>query len=579
LAQPTPGETIEDQISRVLDLGSFRVDFVKVSPNEIQFIAPASPRTRINNIERMFVSKDSTHDIKVQVVNDNRDKMTFDIALQRNLGVGRNIGIALYANERFVEEIVVADNDEINRPFKDKTFKIEIIGEVDSTISWNSPTNLGSLNPNFISTLNVNATTTVPNANLIYTLVGGRLPPGLELAYDGEIIGKVRQFPNGNLPGLTSIDGGNFVFDNNSTTLDRSYKFTVNARDRFGLSAIDKEFVIDITDPEDKLYSNLSFLPMLKPEQRISFRNFMSNPDVFPSDSIYRPNDPEFGLQKQIKILAYSGIETQTAAQFVAAVSQNHRRKRFHIGDVKSAVAKNPGTDDVLYEVVYVELVDPQNPTVGTTRQSFITDNTNSITVDSIQYETKEDQFRTDAGVPTLTVEGVDFNDEVLYFLTRDGINLTILPSESGIVTRNGTVIDVVDETDSAPFKYRPKGDTIKADNTAVKVSNPNDSVKYISNIDNMRARLRELGISERGFLPLWMRTAQQRGIQELGYVPAIPLCYCKPGTSQEILLNIKNSGFDFKLLDIEVDRYTIDSTTNNSEDQYIAFANYQYNV
>ena len=58
-----------------------------------------------------------------------------------------------------------------------------------------------------------------------------------------------------------------------------------------------------------------------------------------------------------------------------------------------------------------------------------------------------------------------------------------------------------------------------------------------------MRARLRDLGISERGFLPLWMRTAQQRGIQELGYVPAIPLCYCKPGTSQEILLNIKNSG------------------------------------
>ena len=572
------GESFEDQLVRVFNYNGFVTEIISVTPNKIRFVAPLSSISRASGIKNVFSTKDSTHDLKFTLINDSRDRVTFDVSLQRNLVSGFNIGLALYYTEGFVEEIVVSDTD-FNAPFKDKTFTLQVIGEVDSTITWNSPSELGSLNPNFISVLNVSASTTVSNSNLLYRLTGGRLPPGLELSYDGEIIGKIRQFATGDLIGLTSIDGGNLVLDNNTTTIDRDYVFTVEARDRYGFSASEKEFTIKINDPENKLYSNLNFVPMLKPEQRLLFRNFISNPDIFPSELIYRPNDPSFGLQKQIKILAYAGIETQSAAQFVAAVSQNHKRKRFNIGAIKTAVAKEPGTNEVLYEVVYIDLIDPTKPLSGQTNKSFITKNTNSITVDSIQYETKEDQFKTDAGVPTLKVGGIEFVDEQFFFLTRDGEEISVLPGEAGIVTRNGTIIDVVEESDSAPFKFRPKGDTIKTDNTAVKISNPNDTIKYISNIDNMRSRLRDLGTTERGFLPLWMRTAQESGIQELGYVLSIPLCYCKPGTAGQVALNIKNNGFDFKVLDIEVDRYVIDSTTGNSEDQYIAFANYQYNI
>ena len=52
------------------------------------------------------------------------------------------------------------------------------------------------------------------------------------------------------------------------------------------------------------------------------------------------------------------------------------------------------------------------------------------------------------------------------------------------------------------------------------------------------------------------------------------PLCYCKPGTADDILLNIKNRNFDFKQIDFVIDRYIIDSVTGYSADKYIVFKN-----
>ena len=74
------------------------------------------------------------------------------------------------------------------------------------------------------------------------------------------------------------------------------------------------------------------------------------------------------------------------------------------------------------------------------------------------------------------------------------------------------------------------------------------------------------------------MRTAQA-GYQELDYVTAIPIVYCKPGLGDEILLRIKNSNFDFKNLDFDIDRYIVQRTDGNNKEQYILFANYQFNV
>jgi hypothetical protein len=77
----------------------------------------------------------------------------------------------------------------------------------------------------------------------------------------------------------------------------------------------------------------------------------------------------------------------------------------------------------------------------------------------------------------------------------------------------------------------------------------------------------------------LWMRTPQENNIEALGYIPAVVLAYCKPGTGESLLLNVKNSNFDFTQINFDVDRYILDSSKGNSNEQYILFANYDFNV
>ena len=68
-----------------------------------------------------------------------------------------------------------------------------------------------------------------------------------------------------------------------------------------------------------------------------------------------------------------------------------------------------------------------------------------------------------------------------------------------------------------------------------------------------MRNQIATLGLTERDFLPLWMRSAQEASVQELGYVTALPLCYTKPGYSDDILLRIQNSNFNFKQINFDI--------------------------
>ena len=149
-----------------------------------------------------------------------------------------------------------------------RTFTIRVIGEVDSVIAWQTPSNLGTINANFVSTLRVQATSTVTDAVVLYTIDSGTLPPGLTLDLDGEIVGKVNQYadPVTGAKGLTTFNsnqilnptssGNSTTFDGGTTTVDKVYRVTVRARDQFGYSATTRTFVITIDTPNQLVYSN-----------------------------------------------------------------------------------------------------------------------------------------------------------------------------------------------------------------------------------------------------------------------------------------------------------------------------------
>jgi hypothetical protein len=521
--------------------------------------------------------------------------------------------------------------------YSDKTFTVRLLGEFDSETLWVTDSNLGTIGSNVISVLRVEATTNVPGSAVIYSLASGRLPPGLRLSPDGEIVGKVNAFgtnvyksiwkPSRNYSigdvvkydglyyraltthqststglfstdaglwadfayetiGLTVFDNDTWTTDGGTTSYDREYIFTVAAQDLYRYSIVNKQFVIKVEDPDTRRYSNISMKPFLKETTRKNFRDFISDPEIFIPEHIYRPGDPNFGIQSDIEMLVYAGIETKELEQFVAAMSTNHRRKQYKVGDLKIATAKVPGTNTEVYDVLYLDVIDPAEPTSGRTRTSFNIQNSKKILVNSAS-ATPTDIYYDYTDNPTFTVfaRGKTINvtlGEDFIVQTRDDGTFS-LQWDQGIEIDGRTeqnLIRIVEGLGpTMTLRPEPEPNTIKTSTSNIKVSQSRDNVRYVSNITNMRDKLRPLGVTERDFVPLWMRTAQEGQVNELGYIPAIVLCYTKPGKAEIIRSAINASGFDFSQFNLDMDRYIIDSTQASSEPQYLLFANYQFNI
>ena len=564
-----------------------------IEQNRWRLLLKSSASSRIlTNIREFFAAAADSTQITVRLIRDNEDRISLDTNLSSQLNAGRNIGIALFRGESFSKNIAVVSTDEVVVPNKIKTFDIKVIGEIDSSIKWITPINLGTINANFTSTLKLIAQTTVPDTTMVYTIKSGKLPNGMYLNYKGEIQGEANQYATGNTTGLTTFDNDTFrmPFDGQlpgDTTFDRNFKFTVEARDRFNYTAIEREFILTVADLDNTVYTDVYVKPMLKKSQRTMYTTLVSQSDIFPPQSIYRADDINFGLQRQLKMLVYAGIEASSINKFVASAAKNHKRTRYNLGEVKKAIAKDPGSDDTIYEVVYVDVADVYAPKTGKAAKSFNILTPNKITVDSISYEQADDSVNETSGDSGLAIYG----RQTVKLIFSELDTITIETRENGAVgvnvDNNDFVVTLGNDssatvklnlTDSEPYKIQPVTNTIKVDSDAIKVSQSSDNTRYISNIANMRDNIQSVGNNERNYLPLWMRTSQN-GLQELDYVSAIPICYCIPGAADEIIRNIKNNGFDFRNINFDIDRYIVERTAESNEEQYILFANYQFNI
>jgi hypothetical protein len=478
-----------------------------------------------------------------------------------------------------------------------KTFTVRVLGEFDTELTWVTDPDLGSIRSNAISNLNIIANTTVPNANVTYTLTKGSLPNGLMLNNTGEIIGKPAQYAtvddhdeiHGGNPiltkGLIFFDSNGTTFDSGTTSFDRIYKFTVAARDYFGYNIIEREFTLRVDDLTQEVFSNIYFKPLLKRSQRAYVNDFLSDASIFNPRYMYRLDDPNFGVAQDLKMLVYAGIETTLLEKYVAATATNHRKKRYKLGDFNIAEAKDLN-GDVKYEAIYFDVIDPQEPLQGITKDQFIIKSNKPITADMVKIEANDDNSDLGEGTARLTIDGRNFDptyfidDVVLSIFKRIGTILVPIDNFSIDIreSEKDVVIDL-DFSDAEPFRPRPEGDTITADSNFITINDPTSQPRYISNLQHMRNRLEAVGLSERSFLPLWMRTAQGENLQELGYIKAIPICYCKPGTAKIVLKSIQDSNFDIKLIDFEIDRYLIDGVEGNGQEQYIKFPDYFVNV
>ena len=181
------------------------------------------------------------------------------------------------------------------------------------------------------------------------------------------------------------------------------------------------------------------------------FYNIAQDPNINSPEEIYRPEDSNFGMKLVPEMLMMAGIEAQTLTTFQQQMELNHAPVNLYFGELKTAVAKQNGT--VLYEVIYIEMVDP--------------------------------------------------------FVNNEGV-------QTGATT------------------IRPNA------------------------VENMRDRIKALGHDEWKFLPLWMKTEQDGQQGPLGYTKAVPILYCKPGTSAKFKKRIEDLNLNFKNIDFIIDRYTV---------------------
>ena len=79
--------------------------------------------------------------------------------------------------------------------------------------------------------------------------------------------------------------------------------------------------------------------------------------------------------------------------------------------------------------------------------------------------------------------------------------------------------------------------------------------------VANMRSRMKSLGHKEYDYLPLWMKTTQSGDLAPLGYVKAVPICYCKPGTSGLVKKRIIDKALNFKNIAFTIDRYIVSTS------------------
>jgi len=376
-----------------------------------------------------------------------------------------------------------------------KTFNIELVSEIESAISWVSDENLGSIKPNQPSQLYVEAETIVYGGRSTYRKVSGDLPVGLEFLSNGKIQGKVKQFADADSPGLTRFfedappepRSFDVVFDGGETTFDRKFTFVVEASDSSGFSKIQKTFYFTVNSSVDKTFANLYLKAFQTKEKRLAWSNFITNATIFNPAELYRSGDSNFGVQTELKMLLFAGIESTAAERYVSAMGHNHYRKQILFGDIKTAKARDPETQETVYEVVYVDI---------------------------------KDDLEKEYYVPIVL-------DPALYILGERLVGRQSISS----------VVELPDKINSPVLVSY---DAIKVDSDVPFASDKDHQRIFPNSIYNMRERIAEIGERDRSFLPLWMRSIQDDASYESGYVKGLILCYCLPNKSEGIVARIK---------------------------------------
>lgn len=209
---------------------------------------------------------------------------------------------------------------------------------------------LGTITTGKVSLFKVSATSSVDNVVLSYAYKNGKLPPGLSVNPDGEIIGTCGD-------ATFEMDNGETTFDETTFTIDKKYTFTVEANGQFGNVSGTQQYSIDVVKGPIKNATNI--YGTLRPDNQSldDWQALVLNTKVFVNDTIYRANDENFSTTIP-KFLFLSGVELKLTSTILSLMKYNNYNFKLSVGDFELAYAKDTA-GNVIYEIVYCVLTDP----------------------------------------------------------------------------------------------------------------------------------------------------------------------------------------------------------------------------
>ena len=250
-------------------------------------------------------------------------------------------------------------------------YSIDTIGDIETAVTWITPTNIGTIDNGGLSLFAVEAVTNSdrslqyrlkPGAGSAENYVPGvynKLPQGLNLLSSGHISGRVSF-------NTFALDGGTTTFDNMRTTrlvpapttFDSVFNFTVEVYSSDGLISTFKDFRITVNRAFNEPYESLYIQAMPSEADRELIDSLLQNQDIMDPDLIFRDDDPWYGVSRDVVYQHAFGLRAATLEQYVAALDLNHFRKQLVLGEIKVAQARYNNTGAIAYEVVYSEIID-----------------------------------------------------------------------------------------------------------------------------------------------------------------------------------------------------------------------------
>jgi len=387
-------------------------------------------------------------------------------------------GISSY---NFSVSVYKSDSPTYTSPFFNFTYNLQ--KDITGTVTWISDSDLGQIFNGTISTYFVRA---ISDVTLSYRITSGSLPPNLNLTSNGEITGRVADQPTDAYLSPGDVSEFTFTVQAYSTefpAIGSSKTFTLNVLQEF-------------SQPTDTLY--IQATPSINDRQILS--SLLDNETLIPTDILYRANDQYFGKATSVIYEHAYGIYASDLQEYIQAVTRNHYWRNITLGELKTAVAKNDA-GDVIYEVVYSEVIDNLVNPAGTSIQQTI-------------------------------------------YWPRP-IDLGLGPWYTSI-----TDIYTSYDTELPPGYY-----TSRTPGYA--------RTLYPNSLYNMRNRVGQVvgQVYNSTLLPLWM-TSQQSNGSTLGYTQAWVICYTKPGFADVTKAKIETLWpHTLNQINFQIDRFSVDKS------------------